>query len=72
MQEQSLIRFGGTEDIQDSTSFTVIYRFDFNFGVGKNYVKITLGPSLEGNLNQTSIVFDLKEGFLPESADSRS
>ncbi|KKM97425.1 hypothetical protein LCGC14_1168150, partial [marine sediment metagenome] len=69
LKEQSIIEFGNNPNIDDYTTFKIIYKFDFNFGL-KNYAQITLG---RGNgLNLSWIEFDLPSGFLPRSEDSYS
>ncbi|KKN63932.1 hypothetical protein LCGC14_0496640 [marine sediment metagenome] len=69
MQNQSLIRFGSNPNINNFTSFTVVYKFDFNFGT-KKYAKISMGPSLTTNLNVSWVEFELDSGFLPDMGDS--
>jgi tetrahydromethanopterin S-methyltransferase subunit B len=61
-----------TNTLPDNYSeFTVVYKFDFNFGTNK-FTNITLGPNLGNNANESWILLDLPEGFLPPSEDSRS
>ena len=69
LSNQSAIVFG-SEEPDLGTEFTVIYNFTFNFNNDKHYAQIDLG--FTNHLNESWIAFDLKEGFLPPSEDSKS
>ncbi len=69
LQEQSVIEFDSNPNIENFTTFTIIYEFDFNFN-SHNYGHIKLGS--ENNLNMSWIAFDLEDGFLPDSENSYS
>ncbi|MHA2254091.1 MAG: hypothetical protein ACXAD7_27310, partial [Candidatus Kariarchaeaceae archaeon] len=71
LRNQSLIRFESIPNIDNFTTFTVIYQFDFDFGA-KNYANITLGSGVENYRNNSWIQIDLKSGFLPDSEESYS
>ncbi|KKL65597.1 hypothetical protein LCGC14_2153390, partial [marine sediment metagenome] len=58
--------------IKNYTTFTIIYKFDFDYGDNNHYAEITLGPSLQDNLNVSWVEFNLPDGFLPNSEDSKS
>jgi hypothetical protein len=68
---QSLIRFGSGPNIENFSTFTVKYKFDFDFG-SNNYISVTLGPSLDNDLNMSWIALDLLEGFIPDNSNSHS
>ena len=75
LQKQSTIQlddFIPGAIIQNFTSFTVIYQFNFDYGDNNHYAEITLGSSLASNFNISWIEFDLPSGFLPDSENSKS
>ena len=69
LRNDSVIKFTGTNVPDEGTEFSVIYKLKFDFGTNK-YGKITLGYTNE--YNESSILLQLAEGFLPESNSSYS
>ncbi|MHA2031524.1 MAG: hypothetical protein ACW99Q_19270, partial [Candidatus Kariarchaeaceae archaeon] len=75
LRNQSVIQFDDFNPgavIDNFTTFTIVYKFEFDYGDNNHYAEIILGPSLQDNLNVSWIEFNLPNGFLPASEDSKS